>query len=250
MKKLGLTESVERRLNESSYSRIYSHTQDDSTFAIIGSEDQDTKENRLGELYELIRKYNQKHGHHLGYNKADGTYKYRDRETGKAYRVTAEDSLIIYDIDKETALDFAKQLNQQSIVWKDKDFLGLLYSDGTIMDEFSNEPRNNMSFSDAENLGFGTRLKNDIKRKKKGELGFVFEGRIIYDENDTEDFSFYRNENDESRVIEYVKKYDFISPEFEDVGLSYYEILNICEDLVEKNILKRRDCTGIAYEFC
>ena len=42
---------------EASYSRIYQHTQDDSTFAIIGSEDKDTGENRKRELYDLLKKY-------------------------------------------------------------------------------------------------------------------------------------------------------------------------------------------------
>lgn len=133
-------------LNEASYSRIYQHTQDDSTFAIIGSEDQTTRENRIKELYELIRQYNKKHTVGLSFNKADGMYKYKDKDTGKVLDITMEDSLIIYRIDKQTALDFANKINQQSIVWKDKDFMGLLYADGSVMCEFNNELRKKYEF--------------------------------------------------------------------------------------------------------
>lgn len=51
------------------------------------------------------------------------------------------------------------------------------------------------------------------------------------------------------KVINYIEKEGFISPEFENVGLSYLEILRVCKVLVKKGILKRRSCTGIAYEF-
>ena len=178
-------------LNEASYSRIYQHTQDDSTFAIIGSEDKDTGENRKRELYDLLRKYKEKTGLRLGFNQAKGVYTYQDGNQEK--KVAQEDSLIIYDIDKQGALDIADAINQESIVWKDPNFFGILYTNGTVMTEFDNQAGNNMNFTGAESAGFGTKLNND----NISNLGFKFEGSISYptgyntDEPEVEDFIFY-----------------------------------------------------------
>lgn len=178
-------------LNEASYSRIYQHTQDDSTFAIIGSEDKDTGENRKRELYDLLRKYKEKTGLRLGFNQAKGVYTYQDGNQEK--KVAQEDSLIIYDIDKQGALNIADAINQESIVWKDPNFFGILYTNGTVMTEFDNQAGNNMNFTGAESAGFGTKLNND----NISNLGFKFEGSISYptgyntDEPEIEDFIFY-----------------------------------------------------------
>lgn len=178
-------------LNEASYSRIYQHTQDDSTFAIIGSEDKDTGANRKRELYDLLRKYKEKTGLRLGFNQAKGVYTYQDGNQEK--KVAQEDSLIIYDIDKKGALDIADAINQESIVWKDPNFFGILYTNGTVMTEFDNQAGNNMNFTGAESAGFGTKLNND----NISNLGFKFEGSISYptgyntDEPEIEDFIFY-----------------------------------------------------------
>ena len=178
-------------LNEASYSRIYQHTQDDSTFAIIGSEDKDTGANRKRELYDLLRKYKEKTGLRLGFNQAKGVYTYQDGNQEK--KVAQEDSLIIYDIDKQGALDIADAINQESIVWKDPNFFGILYTNGTVMTEFDNQAGNNMNFTGAESTGFGTKLNND----NISNLGFKFEGSISYptgyntDEPEIEDFIFY-----------------------------------------------------------
>lgn len=182
---------LEDKKTEASYSRIYQHTQDDSTFAIIGSQDQDTGANRKGELYDLIKKYQDKLGLRLGFNKVDGTYTYQDGNQKKV--IAKEDSVIIYNIDKQSALDIANKINQESIVWKDSDFFGILYTNGTVMTEFENNPNNNMNFSGAEKAGFGTKLPKD----KKSDLGFKFEGSVIYptgyskSEPEVEDFIFY-----------------------------------------------------------
>ena len=184
-----LTESMK---TEASYSKIYQHTQDDNTFAIIGSEDKDTEENRKRELYDLVKKYQDKIGKRLGFNKVDGAYTYQDNNNNEK-RVALEDSLIIYDIDKQGALNIARQLNQESIVWKDKDFFGILYTNGSVMAEFKNDPHKNMNFSGAEEAGFGTKLPKD----KYSKLGFKFEGSVTYptgytkSEPEVEDFIFY-----------------------------------------------------------
>lgn len=52
----------------------------------------------------------------------------------------------------------------------------------------------------------------------------------------------------ETKIINYIKKEGFISPDFQDVGLSSIEILNTCEHLKEIGKIKRRNCTGLAYE--
>lgn len=180
----------ENKKTEASYSKIYQHTQDDSTFAIIGSQDQDTGRNRKRELYDLIKKYQDKLGTRLGFNKVDGVYTYQSGNQEK--KKAKEDSVIIYDIDKQSALDIANAINQESIVWKDPEFFGILYTNGSVMVEFENNPRNNMNFSGTEEAGFGTKLKND----KRTDLGFKFEGSVTYPrgystESEIEDFIFY-----------------------------------------------------------
>lgn len=158
--------------NEASYSRIYQHTQDDSTFAIIGSEDKDTKEDRSYELHDLVRRYSRKR--HIGFNIVWGTYTYQSNGINK--EVANEESVILYNIDKKTALEIANKINQESIVWKDKDFFGIIYTDGSVMVEFENKPSENMSFSKAGEVGFGTKLRKDTINK----FGFTFEGTILY----------------------------------------------------------------------
>ena len=161
------------KINEASYSRIYQHTQDDSTFAIIGSEDKDTREDRSKELYSLIHNVSVKSSgkNKIGMNKVNGTYTYDGQD------ITAfEKSVIVYNISKEKALEIANKINQESIVWKDPEFFGIIYADGSVMMEFENKPGENMSFSNAENMGFGTKLPKD----KNNEYGFTFEGKIIY----------------------------------------------------------------------
>ena len=104
-----LEQETINKLSEASYSRIYQHTQDDSTFAIIGSEDKDTGKNRKRELYDLLKNYKNKSGLRLGFNQAKGVYTYQDNNQEK--KVAQEDSLIIYDIDKQGALDIANAIN-------------------------------------------------------------------------------------------------------------------------------------------
>jgi len=51
------------------------------------------------------------------------------------------------------------------------------------------------------------------------------------------------------KVINYIEKEGFISPDFENVGLTYSEISKVCIVLENKGILKQRNCTSVAYEF-
>lgn len=164
---------------EASYSRIYQHTQDDSTFAIIGSDDHGV--DRYDELVINLREITKKHkGKKIGFNLVDGTYTYQE-EDGSVGNITFEKSLMIYNINKDEALDLGNSIGQQTIVWKDPKFFGLLYGDGSVFIEFENKPGKNMNFSgasvpDEEGNIFGTKLPND----KKNAIGFRFEGTVHY----------------------------------------------------------------------
>lgn len=188
-------ESIQDNLKEASYSRIYQHTQDDSTFAIIGSQDQVTGEDRSTELNNLVRDLTYKKGQRIGFNKVDGTYTYQT-DKGEEKQIAYEKSLIIYNISKEEALQIGNAINQESIVWKDKDFFGIIYcKDGSTMMTFDNAEGKNMNFSNAEEMGFGTKLKKDDKSK----YGFTFEGTITYPKGkdqvtETEHFIFYKED--------------------------------------------------------
>lgn len=159
------------RLLETSYGRIYQHLTDSVTFAIIGSDDKDTHESRYDELRDLIRKYSEKNKIR-GFNYVKGTYTYDSGE------VAFEKSFILYNISKETALEIARQVNQESIIWKDDDFFGIIYvSDGSTMVSFDkrtlNFTRPNTS-ADADDK-FGTKLPKD----KINKYGFQFEGYVV-----------------------------------------------------------------------
>lgn len=154
-------------INEASYGRIYQHTRDNGTFAIIGSEDKDTGESRYEELKQLIKKYEKKYGH-LGYNRLSGTYQYK--LTGK---VTNEKSVIIYDISKKDALSIAKQINQESIIWKESTFFGIIdVEKETVLDRFR---KSTLNFTKAIKQGIGSKLQSDQSRT----FGYAFEGREI-----------------------------------------------------------------------
>jgi len=153
-------------INEASYSRIYQHTRDNGTFAIIGSEDKDTGKNRYNELKQLIKEYEKKYGH-LGYNRLSGMYQYK--LTGKR---TIEPSVIIYNIDKKDALSIARQINQESIIWKENNFFGIIDVNGSILDRFK---KSTLNFTKALQNGIGSRLRSDQSRT----FGYAFEGEKI-----------------------------------------------------------------------
>lgn len=165
-------------VKEASYSRIYQHTQDDSTFAIIGSseavKDDDGNvidyKNRKLDLHKYVRNYCQKHPG-CGYNEINGTYTYDDGSVGSEY------SLIIYNIAKSDAIAMGKKLGQECILWKDDNFMGYIYMDGRESDvTFSNSKGKNMNFTNADKVGYGSRLPKD----KNTKYGFTFEGVIMY----------------------------------------------------------------------
>ena len=150
------------RLNEVSLSRLYQHTKDGKSFAIVGTQDQDTKEDRRQELDDLVRDVSSKYPN-IGYNTLKGKYTYENGLTGN------EISYVIYNIPKEEALDIAKKLNQESIIWKDNSFFGFLKQDGTSDGEFKNGEKN-MAFGKEDTKSFSSRLPG----KHSNSQEFIF----------------------------------------------------------------------------
>lgn len=178
---MNLYEEVTNNLKETShnYSRLMTHINNDETFAIIGSQDKDDYSiDHYKELLNAVKKLSlnsstpEGTGRKVGYNIVDGLYTYDAGKLGN------ERSIIIYNIDKDTALKLGKELNQETIVWKDKDFFGTLYCDtGKEKDKY----KRNLSFSGADAIGAGTKFKND----KTNDFGTVFvkEGVLKYSDN-------------------------------------------------------------------
>ena len=156
------TIKIINRLNEVSLSRLYQHTKDNKSFAIIGTQDQTTKEDRRQELDDLIREVSSKYPN-IGYNTLKGKYTYEDGLTGN------ETSYVIYNIPKEEALNIAKKLNQESIIWKDDSFFGFLKQDGTPDGEFENGEKN-MAFGKEDTKAFSSRLPG----KHNNSQEFIF----------------------------------------------------------------------------
>ena len=150
------------RIEEASYGRIYQHTRDNGTFAIIGSEDKDTHKSRYEELKSLIKEYEKKYGH-LGYNRLSGTYQYQ--LTGEK---VSEKSVIIYDIELKDALSIAKKINQESIIWKENTFFGIIDVQGGVLERFK---KSALNFSKAIKNGIGSKLMSDQTR----DFGYAFE---------------------------------------------------------------------------
>jgi len=161
-----LYNKMDKKEETQNLSRLYQHTKDKDTFAIIGSQDKDTKQNRSNELKSEISKA-QKQFKNVGYNQLEGTYTYENGEQG------IEDSYIIYNIPKNTALDIANKLNQESIIWKDSNYFGFINADGSEDYTFKNQDKN-MTFDDKITNMFGSKFKNGSNR-----LAFAFECKLI-----------------------------------------------------------------------
>lgn len=148
---------------EDGLSRILQHTEDKNTFAVIGSEDKDTKKDRsqelLREVSELSRKLRDKRK--IGFKHLQGTYTCEDGT------LASERSLIIYNITKEEALRIARKLNQESIIWKDENFFGFLDMNGNADGELGR----GINLDNEKVLYYGNKLLGKHNKAK----GFVFE---------------------------------------------------------------------------
>lgn len=161
-----------------SVGRLLQHLSNaDSCFAIIGARDKDTGVLRTDELYHMVSQYND--SHHNGYNKSFGRYEY----TEGPFKGTSKDepSIIIYNIPLDDALDIADAVNQESIVYKDKNKFGIYYTDGSVDMEFDNR---SFSFDAKDDQGaklaekFGTQIADmgswDNEHPKGKKSHFIF----------------------------------------------------------------------------
>ena len=162
---------------ESSLSRLYQHTKDKDTFAVIGSYDIVTNKDRFNELKSYVSKLREKVPN-IGFNYLEGTYTYEDGDQG------IENSLIIYNIPKQDALDIAKELNQESVIWKDNNYFGFLDQNGNELDTFKNDTKN-MTFDDKITNMFGSRLRSGNTYKP----AFAFECKLIETDATSSTFS-------------------------------------------------------------
>lgn len=150
-------------IDESSgLSRIWQYTHGNTNFAIIGTIDKDTKEDRTNEFLNLLKEVMNK-DNHITYKKLHGNYTYDDGSIG------SENSFMINNIDFNTAMNLMKSINQESIIWKDKNYFGFIDSNGNPDGEFSKDTKN-MSFNKDDVEAFGSRLKS---KHNKGQ-GFTF----------------------------------------------------------------------------
>lgn len=174
------------KVEEASLSRLYQHTKNKDTFAIIGSQDQTTKQDRSSELKSLIGK-TQREYPNIGFNQLEGTYTYETGEQG------IENSFIIYNIPKQEAINIAKQLNQESIIWKDDNFFGFINQNGFEVGTFKNDVKN-MTFDEKITNLYGSKLKNS-----GNQLAFAFECKLLETTNVGSNFSKQNN----SRIVKF-----------------------------------------------
>lgn len=166
-------------ITEGGLSRIWQHTKDGSTFAIIGSDEKTKDEKHIDRSRDLLRKINDNRMKHRinGYNYIEGSYTYDDGTK------IPENSIIVYNISKEDALRIAKELGQEAITWKDKDFFGIIkVPNGEVDIEFSNDDKN-LKFSDEaiKKVGGSSALvgKNWKKNNHNSGKPFVFEAYLL-----------------------------------------------------------------------
>jgi len=149
-------------------SRIWGFIQDDNrTFAIIGSRDKDTNEDRSNELLANIREYMEKHLN-VGYIKMLGTYTHKDGHT------VTEKSFLISNINFQDAVKIMNAINQESIIWKDNSFFGFINEFGEKDGELSID-KDNMSFSAKSIEDFSSRINSKHNKGQK----FVFKEEFL-----------------------------------------------------------------------
>lgn len=146
--------------HKSGLSRILQHVEGDIPFAIIGSQDKDTKEDRYDELRDEVAKVSRKTP--IAFNVLKGNYTYDDGTHGE------EPSLLIYKIPKKYALDIAKKLNQETIIWHDKDFFGFLTPDGKEIDTLGR----GLTFDKEKAYEYGSKLAKKVGHNQGKDFAF------------------------------------------------------------------------------
>lgn len=154
-----------KNINEISTSRILRHLKDGETLAMISTfrpeSERDLRENmRL--LNELKRKVRSKG---LGFTEFIARWSAANDETGEIEN-SDERSLMIYGISKDDAIQFGKDYNQDSIIFKDetgcyeictrdgfRDWIsGDTHKVGDIVQKFNVEDGNIMNIDDASEI--------------------------------------------------------------------------------------------------
>lgn len=231
-------------LNEVGLSRMLKHTQDKDTFAIIGSQDKDTKEDRFFELISEVRKLkankskdkkesNEQEDENkekkIGFNRLEGTYTYDSGEVG------TEDSLIIYNISKEDAINLGKKLNQECIIWKDGDFFGFVYMDGR---DDENMFKGGLSFDKEAVKSYGSKLKG----KHNNAQPFVFESVLVETTNRGSNFSRQGKSKIEKNQLFKVRVNNNVSEEksLEESLANFYDPYTGTFTFNRKDFLKHR----------
>jgi len=123
---MSILNELDKKLNESSWSRIIQHIQNDNSFAVISAYIKDVTEKENYERHSELRNEIRKLGY--GFIEQDSGYTYKDDDTGESIPVK-EKSFFIPKIDYDNAIKLAQQFDQESILYKDttKGFV-LVYS--------------------------------------------------------------------------------------------------------------------------
>lgn len=159
-------------IDEGYLTKFKERLKDNSTFAIIGGRDKDTKEDKSKELWlKSILACKVTNNEHL-----DCLYIKSKGEPEK------ENFLFISGISKEKAIEISrgakkgedpkKFINQEKIIWKDKDFLGI------ISTEDPNKDKEEISKEDSiEKIIEGLLKIREIDKTKKIEIKYWYRDR-------------------------------------------------------------------------
>ena len=185
---------IKENLNNSAFtlvesaglSRIWQYTHNNVDFAIIGTQDKDTKEDRTDELRSMLSKL-RSNNNKITWRILKGTYTYDNGEQGE------ENSFLINNVSKEEASKMMNAINQESIIWKDDSYFGFLLPDGDEDGEFSKDDKN-MGFNSEDVRNFGSRLDS---KHNKGQ-GFTFKMESLVAEKS---MSSVRNLSGKNKLI-------------------------------------------------
>lgn len=141
--------------------RILQHFQDDSSLAIISSYRTERTEAENKALLQKLKKKVRSLG--LGFTELLSKWTEEDKETGEVVS-SDERSLMIYGISLKDAVDFGKELQQSSIIYKSKDkcaevctiefvdFDGVKHKEREVVRKFNIRGTSPLNLEDAKNI--------------------------------------------------------------------------------------------------
>lgn len=239
-----------KQLFEANISRVLQHTTDDTTFAIIGYFDKDTGQSHKSEVLSWLQSKSGKYVNKankeddtgnpnypkFGYTLTNGTYTYKDGPNNG--KTIPEPSVILYNVTKEDALELAKKINQESIIWKDTDFFGFLTTDGK---EDGRLKRGTLTFDPDITTSYGTQLRNGVNKNdrnvghnKNKLFSFVEEGVEHRTMKDAERIQLLRNylelDDDDEITSDYINHFVVSSSGEEYYVVDEDEAYNLAKD--------------------